>query len=211
MSKLYNKTTVSYLENKLNTGDAKIITHDTYNSVLPTKFFQLGDITITFSEFPNHPDRFDSAAYLKEGVNREYYKEWNQYPIATHLKKDLRKGTRDKDGNIPYKTIIFANAKGEEQRALIRYLFEIDDMDADSEECVNYYNTYTDFIFQNKPYLIIKICNNDYPYYGNCESINVEVEDLYNYIQVATNVELKVQKKSTDSNEEDSETVNPLF
>ena len=162
MAKLYDKSTISYIQKCLNNGNIKIRSFESYDDILPANVISLGDIRITFvkSDLPKLKGGYISYAILGENVTNEYYKEWKSLPIRSHMMNDFKRLITDKDNNVPYKEFIYTDSNGNEMRALVRYLFEIDDMDADMPDCQEYYETYTDLLHQNQCFMLIKIVPN---------------------------------------------------
>lgn len=119
-----------------------------------------GAIRLSFikSQHKKIPGYIANAVYT-EDVSKEYKKEWDLLPVGTHLITDFKQLRTDKDGNIPYKELVFNDLEGNKMKALVRYLYEIDDMDADNPECQEYYETYTDLIHCNQCFMIVKITN----------------------------------------------------
>lgn len=158
MSKIYDAKTVAHLQSCLDTGSVVIESFDSYENILPRMTIILGDVQVHFqkSDNPKIPG-YMSAQFLGDNADKMYMSFWNQLPVRTHMAKDFRYLVTDKDGNIPYKTFTYTDKDDTRKRALVRYLFEIDDMDADQPECVEYFKQYNDVILNNCCYLIVKI------------------------------------------------------
>lgn len=176
MSKIYDKKTVDHIQSCLNTGSVRIESYDSYENILPGMKIALGDVYVQYSK-PTVPIRnvpgYAPVVFLGENATREYMSEWNKLPIKSHMSKDFRFLQTDKDGHIPYKTFTYTDPFGTEKRALVRHLFEIDDMDADQPECVEYYYAYTDLILNDACYMIVKIEDAGYDGYMSKHKLNI--------------------------------------
>lgn len=159
MSKIYDKKTVAHIQSLLKTGQVVITSAESYDTLLPGMRISLGEIQVAFVpvDANDKSKGYSTYSFLSDNVTKEYKAEWKCLPIGSHLVKDMRKLVKDKDGNIPYKTLEYTDQNGKQMKALVRHLFEIDDMDADQPECVEYYEKYTDLLLNNQCYLIVKI------------------------------------------------------
>lgn len=181
MSKIYEKTVVEHLQSCLDTGNVKIESFDSYENILPGMNIKLGDVAVHFyKKDPPHPKipGFAAASYLGDNVDRLYTNAWNELPIKSHMLKDFRYLRTDADNQVPYKTFTYTDKDGKQKRALVRFLFEIEDMDADQPECLEYYFKYTDLVFNDACYMIIKIEDGNTDTYTS--NIRLKVCDMTN-------------------------------
>ena len=104
MAKLYDKSTISYIQKCLNNGNIKIRSCESYDDILPANVISLGDIRIRFvkSDLPKLKGGYISCAIVGENVTNEYYKEWKSLPIRSHMMNDFKRLITDKDNNVPY-------------------------------------------------------------------------------------------------------------
>lgn len=159
MSKLYDKKTVTYIQSLLKKGQVIIKSIESYDSLLPNNRIILGEINVVFQKTPETAKKqgYLASKFLSEKVTKDYLHDWNLLPVKTHLIPDMRSLKLDGDDNIPYKTFEYTDESGNKMKALVRHLFEIDDMDADQPECSEYYEAYTDLLLNNKCYMIVMI------------------------------------------------------
>lgn len=165
MQKLYPKSVFTYIENLMKDGQLEIRRFSDYSEILPMNKITLGDIKVSFmkSDHPKIPG-YLAASYCKEGVGRAYTELWNQLPIKSHMLKDFKKLVTDKNGDIPYLALNYKDKDGKQKTALVRELFEIEDMDADDPEALEYYTKYADIEHNDKVYMVVKIVNFGDPY-----------------------------------------------
>lgn len=102
-----------------------------------------------------------ASAIFSEEATKEYKRIWDTMPVGSHLIQDFKKLRKDQNGNVPYKVLVYTDAFGNKMKALVRHLYEIDDMDPDQPECQEYYETYTDLIHANQCFMVIKIVPED--------------------------------------------------
>lgn len=158
MPKIYDAKTVAHLQSCLDAGSVVIESFDSYENILPGMTIVLGEVRVHFQKsiHPRIPG-YTGAQFLSEKTDKMYMSFWNQLPVCSHMCKDFRYLITDMNGNVPYKTFTYTDKDDTRKRALVRYLFEIDDMDADQPECVEYFKQYNDVILNNCCYLIVKI------------------------------------------------------
>jgi hypothetical protein len=158
MQKIYSDDVFSYIQSLMDTGHVDIKHFNDYSEILPMNRITLGEIQVAFtkSESPKIPG-YNAGMILKEGIGQLYTDNWNQLPIKSHMVKDFKMLRLDKNGNIPYIEITFEDVSNNKKKALLRELYEIDDMDAEDPECLDYYNKYTDIENCDKAYMVVKI------------------------------------------------------
>lgn len=205
MSLIYDQKIVNHLQNCLKTGNVEIKSIDSYDTMLPGLQFKLGDITVSFIKKPDTAKipGYSSSSYMGDSASKEYMTEWKRFPVYTHLMKDMFRLRLDDNDNVPYKTFTYIDADGTKKRALVRHLFEIENMDADTQECVEYYEAYTDLIHADQCYLIIKIVDdNDLGYYQKTD-INIKA------VSVVTQEYSPIISETSEDTQ--SITADPLF
>lgn len=175
MSKIYSKNVIKHIQNLLNTGDIQITSFTDYKDILPGNRITYGKIRVGFvpTQHPKIKGYTANATYHEE-VTKEYRKAWKNLPVGSHLINDFKHLNLDQNNNVPYKEIIFKDESGNDMKALIRHMYEIDEMDADNPECQEYYETYTDLIHLNQCFMIIKITDLDN--YGYCAADKFKID-----------------------------------
>lgn len=144
----------------MNNGQLEIRRFTDYSEILPMNRITIGDIEVSFKK-SDHPKviGYLAGAHFQEGVGRSYTETWNQLPVKSHMIKDFKRLIVDKNGDIPYLALDYTDKDGTQKTALVRELFEIDDMDADDPEALEYYTKYADIEHNDKAYMVVKIIN----------------------------------------------------
>lgn len=202
MSKLYDKKTVAYIQSLLKQGQVIIKSVDSYDTLLPNNRVILGEINVVFQKAPDtvKTPGYLASKFLTEKVTKEYLQDWNELPVKTHLIPDMRKLSKDIENNVPYKTFEYVDESGNKMKALVRHLFEIDEMDADQPECREYYETYTDLLLNNKCYMIVMIVPENswiYCYDGKLNITKGVVVEQYEMNMTPIPEEQQIQEDST--------------
>lgn len=207
MQKLYSKKECLYIQTLMNNGQLEIKRFDNYKDILGlTMHIALGDILVSFKQAPEESKIYPgylAGKYIKEGVTKAYLSKWEELPIKSHLIKDFRNLVKDENGNIPYLELHYVDSKGISKKALVRELFEIEYMDADDPECVNYYVKYTDIEHNDKAYMVVKIVDEGSSYSGYNKTFlrNDMVDETgYGSSYCPTSEDLEDNKKTENSN-----------
>lgn len=111
-------------------------------------------------------------------VNSVYIKEWKETAGGKFLSKDWKKNTVDKKGNCLYYKLEFIY-NNKHMYALIRNLYEVNDITLDSEEKIkNYIKLYGDIIIDEKYYSLIKISmHSDNVFFGHPDKLEEKTCD----------------------------------
>lgn len=165
MQKLYPKSVFAYIETLMSKGQLEITRFNDYGEILPMNRITLGDIEVVFmkSEHPKIPG-YTAGKFMKEGIGKQYMEHWDQLPVKSHMLKDFRYLKKDEHEQIPYLELRFKDPNGKEKKALVRELFEIEAMDADDPEALEYYMKYADFDHNEKAYMVVKITDTENSY-----------------------------------------------
>lgn len=152
---IYDTKIIDVITNSLTMGFSTIDNFD-YTS----KRFCLNVANIKIELVVENGVRDGIIHLMNPAINMDYIKVWKSYAPGHFMCRDFKKDARDKDGKSPYYIIKYKYGEIT-MKALVRYLFEVDENIGSDSDIRKMIEDYGDFEFEGRYYAVIKICNMD--------------------------------------------------
>ncbi len=152
---VYDKKIIDVLSNSVKMGFSGLENVD-----YPSKrfFINIANIKIELVELNGKRDGI--IHLMNQSIDIDYVKAWKSYAPGHFLCRDYKTDARDKDGKSPYYIIKYKHGNIT-MKALVRYLFEIDENKGTAMDIQKMIDEYDDFEIDGRHYAVIKICNMD--------------------------------------------------
>lgn len=152
---VYEKKIIDVLTNSIAVGFSELENVD-----YPSKkfFINIANIKIELDE--QNGKRDGIIHLMNQSIDVSYIKAWKSYAPGHFLCMDYKKDVRDKDGKSPYYIVKYKHGNLT-MKALVRYLFEVDENIGSAMDIQKMLDDYDDFEVDGRHYAVIKICNMD--------------------------------------------------